>query len=260
MKRTAIITGASLGFGVEFARNFAKNNHNLVLVARSVDRLNSLATEIRSQYNVDVLVMGKDLSDMQQVQSVYDELQAKNIHVDYLVNNAGFGDYAYFHEADYAKLEKMIDLNIKALTKLSHLFVRPMVAKNYGKIMNVASTAAFQPGPTMAVYYATKAYVLFLGEAMKNELEGTGVTVTTLCPGASETDFQNAADLHESKLVKGKKLPTAKEVADFGYRAMMKGDLTAIHGTMNWINAQASRFLPRNWVLKVVRKVQEKAN
>lgn len=260
MKHTALITGASLGFGVEFAKNFAKDGHNLVLVARSVDKLNALAADIKSQYKVEVLVMGKDLSKMEQVQSVYDELQAKGIHIDYLVNNAGFGDYAYFHEADYVKLEQMIDLNIKALTKLSHLFVKPMVAKGYGKIMNVASTAAFQPGPTMAVYYATKAYVLYLGEAMKNELEGTGVTVTTLCPGASETGFQNAADLHESKLVKGKKLPTAKEVADFGYKAMMRGEMTAIHGTMNWINAQASRFMPRNWVLKVVRSVQEKAH
>lgn len=260
MKHTALITGASLGFGVEFAKNFAKDGHNLVLVARSVDKLNALAADIKSQYKVEVLVMGKDLSKMEQVQSVYDELQAKGIHIDYLVNNAGFGDYAYFHEADYVKLEQMIDLNIKALTKLSHLFVKPMVAKGYGKIMNVASTAAFQPGPTMAVYYATKAYVLYLGEAMKNELEGTGVTVTTLCPGASETGFQNAADLHESKLVKGKKLPTAKEVADFGYKAMMRGEMTAIHGMMNWINAQASRFMPRNWVLKVVRSVQEKAH
>lgn len=259
MKRTALITGASLGFGVEFAKNFAKDGHNLVLVARSVDKLKALSAEIQSQYGVEVLVMGKDLSKMEQVQSIYDELQAKKIHIDYLVNNAGFGDFAYFHQADYTKLEQMIDLNIKALTKLSHLFVKPMVAKGYGKIMNVASTAAFQPGPTMAVYYATKAYVLYLGEAMKNELEGTGVSVTTLCPGASETGFQNAADLHESKLVKGKKLPTAKEVADFGYKAMMRGEMTVIHGTMNWINAQASRFMPRNWVLKVVRMVQERA-
>ncbi len=259
MKKTALITGASLGFGVEFAKNFAKDGHNLVLVARSIDKLNALATEIKSQYNVEVLVMGKDLSKMEQVQSIYDELQAKNIHIDFLVNNAGFGDYAFFHEAEYAKLEQMIDLNIKALTKLSHLFVKTMVTKGAGKIMNVASTAAFQPGPMMAVYYATKAYVLYLGEAMKNELEGTGVTITTLCPGASETGFQNAADLHESKLVKGKKLPTAKEVADFGYKAMMKGEMTVIEGTMNWINAQASRFLPRNWVLKVVRMVQERA-
>jgi short-subunit dehydrogenase len=257
--KTALITGASLGFGVEFAHNFAKNGNNVILVARSEGKLNALANEIREKYKVQVMVMAKDLSDMNAVQGIYDTLQSQGVHVDYLVNNAGFGDYAMFADADYQKLESMIDLNIKALTKLSHLFVKPMIQKGYGKIMNVASTASFQPGPTMAVYYATKSYVLFLGEAMANELEGTGVTVTTLCPGASETGFQNAADLHESKLVKGKKLPTAKEVADFGYKHMMRGSLTVIPGFMNYMNAQASRFVPRKWVLKIVRMVQEKA-
>jgi uncharacterized protein len=258
MKKTALITGASLGLGLEFAKNFARDGHNLVLVARSLNKLEAIAADIRQQYGVTVTVMGKDLSNMDEVQSVYDTLQAQGIHIDYLVNNAGFGDFAYFHEAEYAKLENMIDLNIKSLTKLSHLFVKPMLAKKYGKIMNVASTAAFQPGPTMAVYYATKAYVLYLGEAMSNELEGTGVTVTMLCPGATETGFQAAADLGESKLVKGKKLPTAQEVADYGYRHMMKGSMTVVHGLMNRINALAPRFLPRKLVLKVVRMVQEK--
>lgn len=258
MKKTALVTGASLGFGVEFARNFAKDGIHLVLVARSADKLNALAEELRQQYQIDVLVMVKDLSKMDEVQNIYDTLQSKGIHIDYLVNNAGFGDFAHFINADYAKLENMIDLNIKSLTKLSHLFVKPMVAKGAGRIMNVASTAAFQPGPNMAVYFATKAYVLSLGEAIGNELEGTGVTITTLCPGASETGFQSAADLHESKLVKGKKLPTAKEVADYGYQQMMKGSHTVIPGFMNWMNAQAARFLPRQWVLKVVRMVQDK--
>jgi uncharacterized protein len=258
MKKTALITGASLGLGLEFAKNFAQDGHNLVLVARSLNKLEALAAELRQQYGVTVTVMGKDLSSMDAVQSVYDTLQAQGIHIDYLVNNAGFGDFAYFHAADLGKLESMIDLNIKALTRLSHLFVQPMIARKYGKIMNIASTAAFQPGPTMAVYYATKAYVLYLGEAMSNELEGTGVTVTTLCPGATETGFQSAADLGESKLVKGKTLPTAKAVADFGYKHMMKGSMTVIHGLMNSINALAPRFLPRKWVLKVVRMVQEK--
>jgi len=259
MQKTALITGASSGFGLEFARDFAKDGHNVVLVARRTDILNALATELRSQYGVEVRVMGKDLSRMEEVDSIYTELEAAGVQVDFLVNNAGFGDFALFHQADYGKLEQMIDLNIKALTRLSYLFVKPMVARGSGKILNVASTAAFQPGPTMAVYYATKAYVLYLGEAMANELEGTGVTVTTLCPGPAETGFQGAADLQESKLVKGKKLPTAKEIADFGYREMMKGSLTVIPGFMNWLNAQASRFLPRKMVLGVVRMVQERA-
>lgn len=258
MKKTALITGASSGFGVEFAYLFAQDKHNLVLVARRADKLESLATEIRAKYGVEVLVMSKDLSDMTQVQSIYDELQSKNIHIDFLVNNAGFGDFGYFHEAEWSKLEQMIDLNIKSLTKLSHLFVNDMKKKGFGKILNVASTASFQPGPTMAVYYATKAFVLFLGEAMSNELSKTGVTVTTLCPGPAETGFQAVADLGESKLVKGKKLPSAKEIATFGYKKMNKGSLTVVPGFMNWINAFAVRFMPRGLVLKIVRSVQEK--
>jgi uncharacterized protein len=259
MKKTTLITGASMGIGAEFAKKFAQNGHDLVLVARSANKLNDLAKEIKSHYKVEVLVMAKDLGNMAEVQAVYDELKTQNINIENLVNNAGFGDFAYFHEADYDKIEGMIDLNIKALTKLSHLFVKDMVARGSGRILNVASTAAFQPGPTMAVYYATKSYVLFLGEAMSNELKGTGVSVTTLCPGATESNFQSAADMHESKLVKGKKLPTSAEVAAFGYTEMMKGSMTVVHGFMNWMNAQASRFMPRAWVLKVVRMVQEKA-
>lgn len=259
MRQTALITGASSGFGVEFARLFARDGHNLILVARSTHKMEKLAQELRLQFQADVLVVGKDLSQMDQVQQLHDELQQKEIVVDYLVNNAGLGDFGYFHEASWNKLEQMIDLNIKALTKLSQLLVKPMVAKGSGRIMHVASTAAFQPGPTMAVYYATKAYVLYLGEAMSNELAGTGVTVTTFCPGATDTDFQRSAEMQQSKLVKGKKLPGAKEVAAFGYKHMMKGSLTVIPGLMNWINAQASRFLPRKAVLKIVRSVQEKA-
>ncbi|TAE73610.1 MAG: SDR family oxidoreductase [Bacteroidetes bacterium] len=258
MKKTALITGASSGFGVEFAKLFAKDQHNLVLVARSNDKLQSLAKEITQQYQVEVLVMSKDLSDMTQVQSVYDELKAKNINIDFLVNNAGFGDFGNFDEAEWSKLEQMIDLNIKSLTKLSYLFVQDMKKRGFGKILHVASTAAFQPGPTMAVYYATKAFVLFLGEAMSNELAKTGVTVTNLCPGPAATGFQAAADLGESKLVKGKKLPTAKEIAIFGYKKMNKGSLTVVPGFMNWVNAFAIRFLPRGLVLKMVRSVQDK--
>jgi uncharacterized protein len=258
MKKTALVTGASLGFGVEFARNFAKDGHNLVLVARSLDKLNALAAELRANFGVEVNVFGCDLSKMDEVQRIFDELQQKKIHIDFLVNNAGFGDFGLFHEADFGKLENMIDLNVKSLTKMSYLFVKPMIARGEGRILNVASTASFQPGPTMAVYYATKAFVLFLGEAMSNELKGTGVTVTTLCPGASESGFQNAANLQESKLVKNRKLPTAKEVADFGYKHLFRGSLTVIPGLMNWLMVQSIRFTPRALVLKIVRFVQDK--
>jgi hypothetical protein len=260
MKQTALITGASMGLGAEFARLFAEQHINLVLVARNKEKLLALAENFQKKHGIEVKVFACDLSQMNEVQALYDTCMNEHIQIDFLINNAGFGDYALFHQAEYSKLEQMIDLNIKALTKLSHLLVNQMIERGFGRIMHVASTAAFQPGPTMAVYFATKAYVLFLGEAMSNELEGTGVTVTTFCPGATETGFQQAADLHESKLVKNKKLPGAAEVAEYGFKAMMKGELTPIHGTMNYINAMASRFLPRKWVLKIVRMVQDKAS
>ena len=256
---TALITGASSGIGFELAREFAKHRHDLVLVARSEDKLNSLADDLKAAHQISVHVLAKDLSDAKQVDEVYAYTRFHNLQIDFLVNNAGFGDYAYFYDADWNKLDSMLDVNIKALTRLSWLYVRDMVKSRSGRLMNVASTAAFQPGPTMAVYYATKSYVLFLSEAMANELQGKGVTVTALCPGATESGFQEAADLHESRLVKGKKLPTSAEVAAFGYKAMMRGKKVAIHGVGNYLLAQTPRFFPRNMVTKVVRLMQEKA-
>jgi short-subunit dehydrogenase len=254
----ALITGASGGIGLELAKEFAKNNINVVVVARSESKLQSLASLLQQQYKVQVKVITKDLSKLEEVEALYQQLKYENITVDYLVNNAGFGDYAYFYEADWNKLNEMINLNITALTRLSYLFVKDMVQQGFGKIMNVASTAAFQPGPTMAVYYATKSYVLFLSEAMANELQDKGVTVTALCPGATESGFEVAAALKESKLFKGKKLPSSAEVAAYGYKAMMKGKMVAIHGLMNNIMAQSIRFAPRALVLKIVRNIQSK--
>lgn len=253
---TALITGASGGIGLELARTAAANKNDLVLVARSMDKLNQLASQLIKQYGIAVKVIPADLSKMDEVQKVYDICKAENITVDYLINNAGFGDFGFFIESDWKKNEQMIDLNIKSLTFFNRLFVPDMVKRKSGKVLNVASTAAFQPGPTMAVYYATKSYVLFLSEAMSNELKGTGVTVTCLCPGGTESGFQAAASLEESALVKGKKLPSSKEVAAFGYKAMMKGKLTVIHGFMNAVLANAVRFMPRALVLPVVRKIQ----
>jgi uncharacterized protein len=152
----------------------------------------------------------------------------------------------------------MINLNITALTQLTKLFLKDMVERRSGKVLNVASTAAFQPGPTMAVYYATKAYVLHFSEAIANEVKPFGVTVTALCPGATESGFQAAAAMEDSKLVKGRKLPAAKEVAQYGYNAMMKGKTVAIHGFVNYILANSVRFMPRNVVTKVTRFIQDK--
>lgn len=256
--KTALITGASSGIGLELAKIFAAQKVNLVLVARSKEKLQVLANELQSQHGVVVYVLAKDLSDYNTAKEIFDWCNDENIPVDYLINNAGFGDFGLFAESQWEKQEQMINLNITTLTYLTHLFLPAMIKKGAGKIMNVASTAAFQPGPTMAVYYATKAYVLHFSEAIANELEGTGVTVTALCPGATESGFQNAADMHESKLVKGKKLPSSKEVAAFGYKAMMRGKTVAIHGFRNYLLANSVRFAPRKLVVKIARALQDK--
>ncbi len=195
---------------------------------------------------------------MDDVQEVYDTCTAENISIDYLINNAGVGEFGFFKEANWAKTEQMIDLNIKSLTKMCHLFLPNMIARKEGKILNIASTAAFQPGPLMEVYYATKSYVLFFSEAIYNELQGTGVCVTCLCPGPTESGFQAVAEMQDSKLVKDKKLPTSAEVAAFGYKAMMNNKMTVIPGFMNNVMATSVRFSPRKMVLALVRKLSEK--
>jgi short-subunit dehydrogenase len=256
---TALITGASNGIGLELAKIHASKGGNLVLVARNKSKLDELKKELENQYKVSVYIIGKDLSVFNSAQEVYDETYKQNIKIDYLINNAGFGDFGMFVDSDWNKELQMINLNITTLTQFTKLYLQDMVKHRSGKIMNVASTAAFQPGPIMAVYFATKAYVLSFSEAVNNEVSDKGVTVTTLCPGATESGFQAAAAMEESNLVKGRKLPTSKEVAEYGYAAMLKGKTVAIHGLMNWILANSVRFTPRSLVVKITRKIQGKA-
>lgn len=254
---TALITGASNGIGLELARIFAHAGINLVLVARSTGKLKALEGELQQQYpSLKILVLTKDLSLPDAAQDVYQELNGQKIQIDYLVNNAGFGDFGFFTETDWDKEAQMIDLNIKALTQFSKLFIKDMQQRGKGKVLNVASTAAFQPGPLMAVYFATKAYVLHLSEALHNELKGTGVTVTALCPGPTESGFVDIAGMGKSKLVKGRKLPTSAAVADYGFKAMMRGKAVAIHGGLNKVMVFAQRFTPRSWTTAIVRKIQ----
>ena len=256
---TALITGASNGIGLELAKIHASKGGNLVLVARNKKKLDELEAELESQYKVNIYTICKDLSASTAAQEVYEETARQGIQIDYLINNAGFGDFGMFVETDWNKELQMIHLNIITLTALTKLYLREMVKRGSGKVMNVASTAAFQSGPTMAVYYATKAYVLSFSEAIDNEVRDKSVTVTALCPGVTESGFQAAAAMEESALVKGKKLPTAKEVAVYGYRSMMQGKTVAIHGFMNYIMANSVRFLPRAMVVKVTRKIQDRA-
>lgn len=258
MNKTALITGTTSGIGYELACIHAKQGGNLVLVARSKDKLEQIKKDLETKYKIVVHIIAKDLSLKDAPKEVYDETVNNNITVDYLINNAGFGDYGFFNNSDWDKLERMINLNITALTQFSKLFLHDMINRGSGKIMNVASTAAFQSGPTMAVYYATKAYVLSFSEAINNEVKSSGVTVTALCPGATESGFQEAASLQESRLFKGRNLPTSKEVAEYGYNAMLKGRSVAIHGILNYILANLVRFFPRAAVVKITRFIQDK--
>ena len=257
MKKTALITGASNGLGVEFAKIHAAKGDNLVLVARSKDKMNLLKAEIEKRHDVSVYVIGRDLSETGAPKTIYNELKTQKIHVDYLINNAGFGDFGLYEKSNWEKQLQMINLNITAVAYFTRLFLPDMIKNKYGKILNIASTASFQPGPTMSVYFASKAFVLSFSEAVANEVKGTGVTVTALCPGATATGFKTAASLDNSNLFKGE-IATSKSVAEYGYKAMMKGKTVVIHGLMNKIMAFSVRFAPRN-VVTAIAKLKMKA-
>src|SRR5580658_11232472 len=216
---TVLITGASGGIGYELAKLFARDHHNLVLVARSADKLAQVATELQT-HGVTVKTIALDLTTPPAPSFLFDQLQREGIAIDILVNNAGFGIYGEFAEMPEAEILGQIDLNIRALTELTRLFLPPMIARHNGRIMNVASTAGFQPGPLMAVYYATKAYVLSFSEAIANELRGSGVTVTCFCPGATHTGFARRAGMEKSRLFQKLGATSAEKVAEDGYRAV----------------------------------------
>jgi len=244
---SALVTGASSGIGLEIARILAKD-HDLTLAARSADKLEALAAEIGG-----ARVVAVDLSEVSGPRRLVAELPA----VDVLVNNAGFGDWGTFATAAETRLDEMIELNVGALTRLARAYLPGMIERRNGRIMNVASTAAFQPGPLMAVYYATKAYVLSLSEALAEETRGTGVTVTALCPGPTASGFQAGAAMEDSRLVKGRKLPTAAEVAAYAVRAMNRGDGVAVPGFVNKAMAASVRFSPRPVIRRAVHRMQD---
>jgi uncharacterized protein len=258
MGKTALITGSSNGIGLELARVHAENGDNLVLIARNKCKLDELKKELEENHKVNVLTICKDLSLPDAAKEVYDEVKQKGILIDYLINNAGFGDYGLFSESDWTRQEKMISLNITALTQFTWLYLPDLIKQGEGKIMNVASTASFQPGPTMSVYFASKAFVLSFSEAVNNEVCDKGITITALCPGATHSGFQAAAAMQDSKIFEGNNFPTSREVAEFGYKAMMKGKTVAIHGLKNRIMANSVRFAPRSLVVKTARKMQAK--
>jgi short-subunit dehydrogenase len=254
--KTALITGASFGIGEELARIFAREGYSLVLVARSADKLRQLASELEKAHSTRSLILASDLSAPGSAAYVHDQTTRADIVVDVLVNNAGFGQFGLFAESDLEECLQQIQLNITTLTHLTRLYLPEMVERKSGRILNVASTAAFQPGPLMAVYYATKAYVLHFSEAIANELKGTGVTVTCLCPGATATEFHKRANMMDIRLLQFGAMD-ARTVAGDGYRALMSGRPVVISGFKNWLLAQSVRFSPRRMVTAVARKLQE---
>ena len=250
--KTALVTGASVGIGYELARLFALDGYDLVLVSRDKAKLQEAAAELESACNITGVVLSKDLTLPDAPEEIFQELQRLSIDINVLVNNAGFGTHGRFHRSDMGKELGMIRLNVNALVNLTRLFLPQMVARGRGRILNVASTAAFQPGPLMAVYYATKAFVLSFSEAVASELKGTGVTVTALCPGPTRTEFQRRAGDEHTRLSRAGLTMEASTVARIGYRGLMKNKRVVIPGAGNRLFAVLGRVFPRGLVLKVV--------
>jgi len=253
MENRALITGASSGIGRELARVFAENGFGLVLVARTESRLNQLAEELRATNKVDAMVLPQDLGKPGAAAEIFRRLAGTPISV--LVNNAGFGSYGPFAESSLEVQTQMIEVNIMALVQLTHLFLQPMLAQRSGRIMNVASTAAFQPGPTMSAYYASKSFVYSFSYALADELFGTGITMTALCPGMTPTEFQERAHVHLGGFWP---MTSARSVAESGYKGLMKGKRVVIPGVMNRIAAFLAKRSPARLTNAIVRRVHKR--
>ena len=255
--RTALITGASSGIGLELAHLFARDGYRLVLVARNRGALRALGDDLQSRYHIPVRISPKDLAHPASPIELRSELQEAGIVLDVLVNNAGFGLSGAFLDTDWDTEAEMMQVNIVALTHLTKLFL-PQIRAREGKVLNVASVAAFLPGPFMNVYYASKAYVLHFTEALAEELEGSGVTVTCLCPGPVRTNFQQRAHLGEARTLNSPLLVGVHEVARIGYEGMQQGKRVVVPGWKNRLSVETLRLSPRNLATKMVRKIQEK--
>src|ERR1022692_546321 len=252
MNQWALITGASAGIGSELAKLFAGDKFNLVLVARNEARLNQLAAELRSQNGIEAKVVAKDLSSATAPQEIFDAVRDTPVSI--LVNNAGSGWHGAFAETELQRALDIMHLNMDALVRLTHLFVQPMLARCAGKILNVASTAAFQPGPLISIYYASKAFVYSFSYALAEELTETGVTVTTLCPGTTQTEFFERGNFGP---VRASFTMDARTVAEGGYRGLMRGKRVVIPGMTNKITSALAKRLPVALTTAIVRRIHE---
>jgi short-subunit dehydrogenase len=254
MKEYALITGASAGIGYELAKLFAADRFNLVLVARNEGRLRDFAEELRNAHGIEVIIVAKDLSSSTAPEEIFDALGSTPVSV--LVNNAGFGSQGAFREEKFQLSLDMMRVNMDAVVQLTHLFLQPMLKRERGRILNVASTAAFQPGPFTSIYYATKAFVFSFSVALAEELTGTGITVTTLCPGFTRTEFHERAGFQRSS--RWLRMMSAQDVARIGYQGLMKGKRIVIPGTMNKVTAAISRRLSPIFTARIVRRINDR--
>jgi short-subunit dehydrogenase len=252
MENLALITGASGGIGEQLARIHAKKGGDLILVARSEDRLTELAAELVDTCEVNARPIARDLAVPGAAEGLADEILADGFVPEILINNAGFGGQGRFHERDWARDRDMINLNVTALAALTHGFLPGMVERGSGRVLNVGSVAGFLPGPNFATYFATKAFVLSFSEAIASELSGTGVTVTVLCPGPVATGFVDAAGMSNKKMFNAV-AATPESVADYGYRAMMRGDVVAVPGAATQLSLFQLRWLPRGVTRAITR-------
>ena len=257
---TALVTGASSGFGAEFVRLLASEGYDVVLVARSGQAMEDLAQYVEERHGVETIVIVTDLGGPGAARWVIQNLrQRHHDRIDVLVNSAGFTQFGKFTELDEAGMLELLNVNMVALTHMTRLVLPGMIERGRGIVINLSSNAAFQPGPLMASYYASKAYVLNLSIALAEEVRGTGVTVTALCPGPTRTRFQARAAMEDSKLVRGRKLPSADDVVKWGWKKAKAGRLFAVH-TARWRTAAfGMRFLPRGTAARMVMRAQARS-
>lgn len=257
MNESVLITGASSGIGLELARQFAKHHHPLVLVARVESELRTIAAELSREYNVEVQFIAKDLENPDSPLEIYKAVTAYGISLDILVNNAGLGQRGRFWETPLDRDIAMIRVNSETVVRMTKLFLPGMVERRRGRILNTASVAAFEPGPLLAVYHATKAFVLSFSEALATELEDTGVRVTALCPGATDTDFFPKAHMVDARVFQKAQVMSPQEVAALGYDALMRGDRVYVPGAMNKTLVFSRRLLSDSAQAKLNKKFYE---
>jgi short-subunit dehydrogenase len=257
MKKVALITGASSGIGKELAYIHAEYGGDLIVVARRENKLLELKSELESKFKISVATIEQDLSQTGSASVLFEKVQNSGIQVDYLINNAGFGLRGKFYELDWKRQQQMMQLNMVSLSELTYLFLPKFIERNSGKILNTSSTASFMPGPLQAVYFATKAYVTFLSNALSEELNGTNITVTNLMPGATATEFASTSGMDKTQLFN--KTATARSVAEDGYSGMLAGKMDVISGvtTAQKIMMNMIPFTPKKMLLKQVRQMQE---